>query len=238
MPGKRTIKIVQDSREQSPLDFSGLDCTVEVGCVKVFDYQLAGDVSEDTGNPRWAIERKSLPDFVGSITGKREIQDREFAKIRKARRVFDRGCSLVYVVECGITGILPQRSCPCIKPRPSLRCPLCRGKAGAFCSCIKPRPTLKCEFCGGGGVLGYDYGRRQIGAPFAFHQLSMMMYRYGVSVLFADSRPVAACMIEALLRRRGEDLLLSELLASPADAEPASATGAGIPPPSTGEGTP
>ena len=90
MNGHPTIPIVIDSREQTPLDFTGLDCTTEVGCVKVFDYALAGDVNED-GTPRWAVERKSLPDFVGSITGRKEIQDREFAKIRMARRVFDKG---------------------------------------------------------------------------------------------------------------------------------------------------
>ena len=206
-----TISIVCDTREQAPLDFSGLDCTVEVGTVKVFDYMLAGDVNED-GTPRWAIERKSLPDFVGSITGRKEVQDREFAKIRKARKLFDAGTPLIYVVESPITGLLPERKCPCIRPRTSMRCPLCHGKAISFCDCIKPRAVLKCEFCGGSGILGYDYGRRQIGSPFAFHQLSEVMYSQGVSVLFADSRTVAACMIEALLRRRHEWLQMTKAL--------------------------
>ena len=206
--GKPIIPIVQDTREQDPLDFKGLPCTVEVGCVKVFDYSLAGDIFED-GSPRWAIERKSLPDFVGAISGRKEIQDREFAKVRKARHLFDKGWPLIYVVESPITGILPERACPCIHRRASARCPLCHGAATEFCPCIKDRPALKCEFCGGSGILGYNYKRRRIGSPFVFHQISVMLTQYNVSVLFADSRLVAACMIEALLRRRWEWLQLS-----------------------------
>ena len=198
-----TIRIVIDTREQAPLKFKGLDCTVEIGTVKVFDYALAGDVRED-GYPRWAVERKSLSDFVGSITGKNEIQAREYAKIRKARSVFDAGTPIVYVVECGITGLLPERPCPCVHLRASTRCEVCGGKAEAFCECVVPRPTLGCEFCGGTGILGYNYGRRKIGSPFCYHQLSEFMYFHGVSVLFADNRTHAACMIEALLRRRFE----------------------------------
>jgi len=208
MAGHPTIPIVIDTREQSPLSFANLDCTVETGTVKIFDYALRGDVHPD-GNPRWAIERKSLPDFVGSITGRVKNDDgtpgpqaREFAKIRKARKVFDAGTSIIYVVETTIRGVLPERACPCIHQRASTRCKKCGGKAEAFCDCIHARPQIRCEFCGGSGVLGYDYKRRKIGAPFAYHQIAMMMYQYNVAVLFADSRLIAACMIESLLRQR------------------------------------
>ena len=191
-----TIPIVIDTREQVPLDFSGLDCTVEVGTCKVFDYRLR----DDDG---WAIERKGLGDLVNSITttGGQRLEQ---AKIRRARETFDAATPIVYVVEASITGLLPARSCVCISKRASSRCRLCHGLMTERCECIKERPKLKCEFCNGTGILGYEYSRRQIGAPFAYHQLSVMLYQWGVSVLFADTRLVAACMVEAMLRRRYE----------------------------------
>ena len=194
---KPVIPIVIDTREQDPLSFAELACTVERGTVKVFDYAVRGDDG-------WAVERKSLPDFVGSITGKKEIQDGEYAKIRKARKVFDAGTPLVYVVETSITGLLPERPCACVHLRASTRCPLCRGKAVSFCECIRDRPSLSCPWCRGSGIVGYNYGRRQIGSPFAYHQLTKLIYPRGVCVLFADTREIAACMIESLLRRRWE----------------------------------
>jgi len=203
MNGHPTIQIVIDSREQTPLDFTGLDCTTEVGCVKVLDYQLKGDVNED-GTPRWAVERKSLPDFVGSITGRKEIQDREFAKIRMARRVFDKGWPIIYVVETDFYSLLPERRCPCVHPRASMRCRDCGGKATAYCACVQPRPMRKCEFCGGCGVIGYNYDRRKIGAPFLFHQISVMEIQYGVHIDYAHNALGAACKVELQLRRRWE----------------------------------
>jgi len=202
-PTQPTIDIMQDTREQDPLDFKGLNCNVEVGTVSVFDYCLVGDGG-------FAIERKSLPDFVGSITGRKKIQDREFAKIRKARKQFDKGVPLIYVVETPLTGLLPERMCSCVHIRASKRCPNCHGKATAWCDCLKLRPDLKCEFCGGSGVLGYNYDRRRIGSPFVFHQVTEMIYTKNVNVIFADTRQIAACMIEAILRRRFEWLKITK----------------------------
>ncbi len=82
------MKIVIDSREQTPFDFAGFDCTVEVGGLSVGDYSLKGLETFV------AIERKSIDDLVGCLTGERDRFERELA----------RGCGLDFfavVVEAG-----------------------------------------------------------------------------------------------------------------------------------------
>jgi ERCC4-type nuclease len=54
------LKIIQDTREQRPWAFDLAFADVSVGTLKTGDYALAGD-------DQFAIERKSLDDFLGTI---------------------------------------------------------------------------------------------------------------------------------------------------------------------------
>jgi ERCC4-type nuclease len=84
------ILIRVDTREQTPLTFDPARAVTLRGTVPVFDYALDGD-EED-----FAVERKSLADFVGSLITP-EAFERECNKLLRARRV---GMSpIVYVVE-------------------------------------------------------------------------------------------------------------------------------------------
>lgn len=198
MAKRDVITICQDSREQNGLerDFDGLDCTIETNVtVPVFDYCLRFDGEIDLG---FAIERKSLEDFVNSVTTT-EGWRRELAKIGRC------GFSpVIYVVECDFEDILPQRRCFCWYERTSARCGKCGGHGYPFCECVQERPNLNCEKCGGNGYIGYNYERRKITPQFVYHRLFELMMR--ASVLFCGSRVAAAASIEGLLRRRHEYL--------------------------------
>jgi ERCC4-type nuclease len=79
--------IACDSREQQPLVFEGCE-TVRVG-LPVFDYALHNDAG-------FAIERKSLQDFISSVALEKNFA-RELRKLKRARAAgFPR---LFYVVE-------------------------------------------------------------------------------------------------------------------------------------------
>ncbi len=61
------MRILVDTREQLPLDFSPYpDVTTEIGGLYVGDYSLRGL------EHLVAVERKSLPDLIGSLTTGRE----------------------------------------------------------------------------------------------------------------------------------------------------------------------
>lgn len=68
--------IVTDTREQCPLDFSPYPCTVEVGTLPLGDYSVK-DLEH-----LMAIERKSIPDLVASVTRERERFERELSRSR------------------------------------------------------------------------------------------------------------------------------------------------------------
>jgi ERCC4-type nuclease len=71
------MRIVIDTREQLPLDFSRWpDVEVEVGTLNAGDYSLAG--LED----KFGLERKSIPDLVASLTTGRERMVRELERLR------------------------------------------------------------------------------------------------------------------------------------------------------------
>jgi len=73
------MKIVRDSREQSPFHFDGEkfnQVEVQEGNLSTGDYSLLGLES------RVAVERKSLPDFMASISTGRERFERELARAR------------------------------------------------------------------------------------------------------------------------------------------------------------
>jgi len=89
------ISITVDTREQTPLEFDPDRVVTVRGTVPVFDYALTGDEAA------FAVERKSLADFVGScITG----WDRERGKLARARAA---GIApLTYVVEGRFSDLL------------------------------------------------------------------------------------------------------------------------------------
>lgn len=70
------MKILVDTREQWPLDFSNYDCVIEAGTLTTADYSLKG--LETVA----AIERKSENDLLGSLTQGRERFERELARLR------------------------------------------------------------------------------------------------------------------------------------------------------------
>lgn len=71
------IILIQDSREQAPLDFSRWpEVTVEVAGLPSGDYALKGLET------RAAIERKSIDDLAGSLTAGRERFEAELTRAR------------------------------------------------------------------------------------------------------------------------------------------------------------
>jgi ERCC4-type nuclease len=80
--------IVCDSREKQPLVFEG--CETVRGGLPIFDYALFSDFG-------FAVERKSLKDFVSSVALQKNFA-RELRKLSRARAAgFPR---LFYVLDC------------------------------------------------------------------------------------------------------------------------------------------
>ena len=75
-PNKAELKIIRDSREQTPFTFTGYPVEVEVGTLEAGDYSVAGF------ERRVAVERKELGDLVGCLSGERERFQRELARLR------------------------------------------------------------------------------------------------------------------------------------------------------------
>lgn len=71
------MQIIRDTREQAPFTFERHECVVQPGTLATGDYSLAG--LED----RCAVERKSLDDLLGCLTGEgRDRFERELARAR------------------------------------------------------------------------------------------------------------------------------------------------------------
>lgn len=71
------MKIVIDSREQTPFDFSPFaDVETAIGTLQAGDYSLYGFTAEI------AVERKSLDDLIGCLTHDRERFTRELERLR------------------------------------------------------------------------------------------------------------------------------------------------------------
>lgn len=68
------ITLVIDNREQTPLQFEEL-CSTR-GSLYSGDYSILGL------EHRWAVERKSIADLVGSVTFERERFERELHRLR------------------------------------------------------------------------------------------------------------------------------------------------------------
>ena len=73
---KQPLRIVCDSREQAPFTFAGFAAVVEVAGLEAGDYSLAGF------ERRVAIERKSIQDLVGCLTGERPRFERELQRLK------------------------------------------------------------------------------------------------------------------------------------------------------------
>ena len=71
-----TMRIIRDSREQAPLTFTGYPVEVAVGALEAGDYSLAGF------ERRVAVERKSIQDLVGCLTGERPRFERELQRLK------------------------------------------------------------------------------------------------------------------------------------------------------------
>ena len=70
------LHIVADSREQAPFRFNGYPVEVAVATLEAGDYSLAGFMR------RVPVERKSLQDLVGCLSGDRLRFERELARLR------------------------------------------------------------------------------------------------------------------------------------------------------------
>lgn len=97
---KPPFTITIDTREQKPPSFRGLDVATEVATVDVFDFCISGDKG-------WALERKSLGDFVNSITVTQNW-NRELRKIEKARERFYEGATINYIVESSLSDLVDK----------------------------------------------------------------------------------------------------------------------------------
>jgi hypothetical protein len=169
------IPILCDTREQTPLCFEGLDCTVETATVPVFDYALKGD------EQNWSIERKSINDLISSLTTK-DGQRLERNKIQKARQAFGK-LPVIYVIEGRYIDLSDEHLCCCTR-------------GGEL------KPWRDCDYCSGFGYIGHDYTRRKIKPQFTYHQIAVWQYELGAQMLFSGSRLNSSCAIESLLRRR------------------------------------
>lgn len=91
------MRVVIDAREQKPFAFEGMDIETVTGSLPTGDYSLAG--LED----RVALERKSLADLVGCLTG----SDRD-----RFERELNRGRALDYfavVIEAGFSELTAKQ---------------------------------------------------------------------------------------------------------------------------------
>ncbi|MDD5699109.1 MAG: ERCC4 domain-containing protein, partial [Victivallaceae bacterium] len=69
------LRIIIDTREQTPWAFPELEVFPIRGCLRAGDYALQGD-------DKFAIERKNLDDFLGTISSGWERFQRELDRMR------------------------------------------------------------------------------------------------------------------------------------------------------------
>ncbi len=87
------LEIIIDSREQTPWSFDPQDAHCTRGTLRTGDYALAGDDG-------YAIERKSLNDFLGTISSGWERFEKEL------RRAHERGFVMPVIVEGDVDDML------------------------------------------------------------------------------------------------------------------------------------
>jgi ERCC4-type nuclease len=75
--------IIVDQREKQPYKFHRYPVDTEVLTLQTGDYCIKNDgskISDSTFEPDYAVERKSAPDFLGSITWERDRFEKELAR--------------------------------------------------------------------------------------------------------------------------------------------------------------
>ena len=70
------LNIIIDTREQTPWSFPDYMANVQIGTLSAGDYALAGDA-------QFSIERKSLDDFLGTISSGWERFKRELDRMKQ-----------------------------------------------------------------------------------------------------------------------------------------------------------
>ena len=88
------LDVIVDTREQHPFVFPQAYATPCPTALKTFDYALQSDCDFNGGIDPFAIERKSVPDFITSIVAG---WDAEYAKIERQKAA--NAGPVVYIVE-------------------------------------------------------------------------------------------------------------------------------------------
>ncbi len=108
------IHIIIDTREQRPWAFDPAQARVSMGTLRTADYALAGDDG-------FAIERKSLDDFLGTISGGWDRFCREIERMRDwpakviiVEADFERCC---FRVDASGNLLAPEHSHPMLTPQ-------------------------------------------------------------------------------------------------------------------------
>lgn len=70
------LKIIIDTREQAPWSFDPGQAVTQIGTLKTGDYALVGDQAN------FAIERKSLDDFLSTISSGQKRFQKEIVRMR------------------------------------------------------------------------------------------------------------------------------------------------------------
>jgi ERCC4-type nuclease len=92
----QTLRIVTDTREQEPYEFPGEGVSIVRRALPAGDYSIEGREAE------FAVERKSLADFVQTVIRGRERFRKELLKLQTYRRA-------CVVIEGGIPDITQAR---------------------------------------------------------------------------------------------------------------------------------
>jgi len=102
-----TLSIAYDSREQRPVhEYEGLTVNGQIieyvkRPLSVYDYALDSDLTPTSGklmHPGFSLERKSIPDFIGSFFNGNHAK-REFAKVARARELWGSTLPQMYILE-------------------------------------------------------------------------------------------------------------------------------------------
>jgi ERCC4-type nuclease len=118
------LRIIIDTREQAPWGWAASDATTEIHGLTAGDYALASDCERVKGKDayavRFAIERKSLEDFLGTISAGWDRFQRELARMESfpARVVIVEGDFADCCFSQGAAGdvLPPPHNHPALRP--------------------------------------------------------------------------------------------------------------------------
>lgn len=117
------LRIIIDTREQSPWAWDANDAITEIRTLAAGDYALAEDCEQVKGRAtlavRFAIERKSLDDFLGTISAGWDRFQRELTRMETfpARVVIVEGDFKDVCFSQGADGIIPPpHNHPALRP--------------------------------------------------------------------------------------------------------------------------